>query len=250
MKALLKYELKKTMLFKLVVTGALLVGQCLIFLGAAGFRSGMNKTIFGGILSAGVMGLGMGIPMGILISGVYSTYLLYDELNTPKGYMLFMTPNTGYQIIGAKILESLISEVYFGLLMVIFGLINIPIFMADEMPSMSALLAALSAHYGDIPSFLQLLTSVVIDILVGWLMIVATVILTTVLQSTIFNGKRGSGLICVVIWILLCWGLLLFERFLGSITGIYGGFLISIVEIILMLYISGYLLEHRKYGIT
>ncbi len=51
---------------------------------------------------------------GVIYIGIESVNVLHRDLNTKQSYMLFLTPKSSYQILGAKILENGISIIMAG----------------------------------------------------------------------------------------------------------------------------------------
>ena len=98
---LLKYEIRKGLMLKLVLFGifALLEGGFLY--GCLGGRS--DTTVLCATLLF-IEGL-----FGVMALGVQSMMTLHRDMNTKQAYMLFMTPRNSYAILGAKLLESVFS---------------------------------------------------------------------------------------------------------------------------------------------
>ncbi len=92
---LIKYELqKKYRMFAAVVVATLLANIFLIV------RAGeMGLAIL-----AGLLGVGLLVLYSVDVVKMYSR-----DINTKTGYMVFMTPNSGYKIIGSKVLTALIQ---------------------------------------------------------------------------------------------------------------------------------------------
>lgn len=98
MKHLLKYEFRKTRTVKNAVLISTCIFEILFLLGLI-----CNVPV---LLGTGTMGLSFCATLGMLILGLVSITVLYRELNSPQSYMLFLTPNSSYKIIGAKVLEN------------------------------------------------------------------------------------------------------------------------------------------------
>lgn len=98
---LMKYEFRKTAFSKLILLSITLLSEIVYLLGIF-----LKKDMF---LSSGIMFLVLCATMGILYIGLESVTVLHRDLNTKQSYMLFLTPKSSYQILGAKILENGIS---------------------------------------------------------------------------------------------------------------------------------------------
>ena len=95
---LMKYEFRKTAFSKLILLSITLLSEIVYLLGIF-----LKKDMF---LSSGIMFLVLCATMGILYIGLESVTVLHRDLNTKQSYMLFLTPKSSYQILGAKILEK------------------------------------------------------------------------------------------------------------------------------------------------
>ena len=62
----------------------------------------------------GIIFLVMCTIFGVIYIGIESVNVLHRDLNTKQSYMLFLTPKSSYQILGAKILENGISIIMAG----------------------------------------------------------------------------------------------------------------------------------------
>ena len=101
MTKLMKYEFRKSMFSKLIILVISGIMEALFLLGIfTSWNNGIGWGIFGLVFSASV---------GISFIGINSLLIFYRDLNTKQSYMLFMTPCSSYQILGAKVLENGLS---------------------------------------------------------------------------------------------------------------------------------------------
>ena len=195
---LIKYEFRKTLFAKLVLLLVTAVAEILFLAGV--FAEWDNGVGFG------VVGLALCAIVGIMYVGIDSLLVFHRDLNTKQSYMLFLTPRNSFQILGAKVLENGIS-----------------IFVAGLFYSALAFFDFTTAvlHIGGLDEFLEILDSVLhsinIDIdwnrafvvfavmLASWLMTVVTGYLAIVLCATVLSGKRFSGLVSLIIFVILNW---------------------------------------------
>ena len=98
---LMKYELRKTTFSKLALLAFTAVAEVAFLLGV--FLKKDN------LLAMGIICLFLCAIIGVIYIGLESVNVLYRDLNTRQSYMLFLTPKSSYQILGAKILENGIS---------------------------------------------------------------------------------------------------------------------------------------------
>ena len=94
---LMKYELRKTLAIKIILAAVALIAEAAFL---AGYFT-RNETLY--TLTA--LLLFMTASSGITLIGIWSIVTLHRDMNTRQSYMLFMTPNSCYRILGAKLLE-------------------------------------------------------------------------------------------------------------------------------------------------
>ena len=98
---LLKYEIRKGLTLKLVLLGLFMLLEGFFAYSCITNQSG-NTVLSASLLA--ITGL-----CGIVILGVQSMLILHRDMNTRQAYMLFMTPRSCYSILGAKLIESVLS---------------------------------------------------------------------------------------------------------------------------------------------
>jgi len=194
---LMKYEFRKTMFSKMILVAITGIFEIVYLIGV--FAKKEN------LLAIGMMGLVFCAMIGIFCIGIESLSIFQKDLNTKQSYMLFLTPTNSYQVLGAKVIENGIS-----------------IFLAG------AFFAAVAAaditvgvlYIGGVKQFLDLLEQLMISIrvdinisaqdalivffagLTSWLLTIVTADLAIVLSATVFAGKRFSGFVSFVLFIL------------------------------------------------
>ncbi|MDO4343611.1 MAG: hypothetical protein Q4C50_02290 [Eubacteriales bacterium] len=197
---LMKYEFRKTMFSKAILLIITAISEVVFLIGLF-FNWGNG-------LGIGTLGLAMCAMIGIFYIGVESLLVFHRDLNTKQSYMLFLTPKNSYQVLGAKVLENGISIFVTGL------------FFA----ALAALDASLAILYlGGLKEFLdmlgQLLTNIQVNInitpgsafmmfmtvLTSWLLMVVMGYLAIILSATVLAGKRYSGIISFVLYLILGW---------------------------------------------
>lgn len=241
---LMKYELRKTMFSKavlLVITGLVEI------LYLAGVFLKWDKG-----LGFGIMGLVLCASVGIFYIGIESLLIWHRDLNTKQSYMLFLTPKNSFQILGAKIVENglslFLAGVFFALLAVAdwsIGIIYI-----------GGLEEFISVLQDFARSFNVNLEIPVWDILIAffgciatWLLMVVTGYFAILLSASVLAGKKFSGFVSFVLYMILMWvdGLILdlvpqlkdFKLQFGWIIAV--SFLLSAVYYL----ISGWIMERK-----
>ena len=204
MSYLIKYEFRKCLLSKLILLGVTAFLQVLFLTGIYA-----DKDVPLGI---GMVGLFFIALVGIFYIGIESILILYKDITTRQSYMLFMTPNSSYKILGAKALENAFSVMLSGLFYSALGSLD---------------LWLLFSKFGSIQDFLNLFQNIMVNfdsrlelssrsvftllfmVLCSWLMEIVTGYLAVVLSCTILSGRKGSGIISFLVYIaisfLLSW---------------------------------------------
>ena len=198
MKKLMKYELRKTMTTKLILLGITAVAQILFMIGLYAEKN--TLLAFGiGILFMLAMG-------GTMVIGLQSVLTLHRDMNTKQSYMLFMTPNSCYKILGAKVLENGLSILIIGAFYFALGALDVTLLFAKEnnLQELWNMVEKLIHTFnesvridaGGIACFL-------FSLLTGWIAVVSAAYLADVISSALLNGKKFNGLLSFVIFIAL-----------------------------------------------
>lgn len=201
---LIKYELRKTLGLKLMILIMFAIFQVTYLIGLYGE--------FDTPLVFGMMGLTFGSFVAVVLIGVYSIRLLSRDLNTKQSYMLFMTPNSSYKILGAKVIENGLSIIIAGAFIILLGLLDISLLSA-KYHELVDVLTFLNAILGDLQKITT--ASVVSSICVmiaEWLYIVGTAFFAVVIIATLLNGRKHNGIAGLGIFFVIT----LFVRFIIS----------------------------------
>ena len=98
---LMKYELRKTWFTKAILLAVTAAVEAFFLYGLYGEKEDMAA---GGAFILLLLAFG-----GVLVIGLESVITLHRDMNTKQSHMLFMTPNSSYKILGAKVLECSLS---------------------------------------------------------------------------------------------------------------------------------------------
>ena len=195
---LFKYEFRKSLFPKLIFLCVTTVLEVVYLIGIAGE--------FERPTAIGMIGLTFAAVAGIAYMGIESIITLYRDLTTKQSYMLFMTPNSSYKILGAKALENglavLIAGAFFG------GLAYIDVsLLSHEKPAFAMLMDMVNQMMNSIDPTLKFtvktfvvilfmtLVSVILRIVLGYFAVV--------LSCTVLQGKKAAGLIAIGIYIAI-----------------------------------------------
>jgi len=223
---------------------------------------------------------GVGGSMLFLVLSPIVLYVFYladiirtysDDLNKKTGYMLFMTPNSGYKIISSKLLTAVIEG--FALLLVYFILILINgtyiiISKGNEIDYSQIIKAVDNLLSGSLGFNLGHVLVFLLAALAFLIAFITTVYTAMTIRKSIFSEIKFGGLFSFIIFLLINWVLsFLSSKFYDIITPYYdtvdnisstgrvsaGGLAMILLPMIAVLIIqavaltgiSGYLLEKK-----
>lgn len=165
---LMKYELRKTAFSKLVLLVITAVAEIAFLIGV--FWKKDN------ILAMGIIFLVMCTIFGVIYIGIESVNVLHRDLNTKQSYMLFLTPKSSYQILGAKILENGISIIMAGAFFAALAAIDVTV---------------ATLYIGGLKEMINLVSSFME---VNW---------SVILSASVLAGKKGSGIAGFLIFLVI-----------------------------------------------
>ncbi len=159
------------------------------------------------------VGLFLGFtPFALIILYLYELIRTYsDDLNKKTGYMLFMTPNSGYKIIGSKLIFIITEGIILFVTYFIFLLFNIMCMALKATGDFSLIIKGIN-------EMIQGLNSVVImqfgmnlgDILLIIIMILVSAVVFALIvysamtiRKSIFANTKFGGLLSFIIFVAL-----------------------------------------------
>ncbi len=211
---LLKYELRKTQFSKLILLGITLVAQA-VFL--AGFWGKKEDTLAIGAFLLFAIAL-----TGIALVGILSVVTLHRDMNTKQGYMLFMTPNSCYRILGAKVIECALSLLLAGTFFFALGYLDFSLLLGEGTNKQiwdmfNQMVRTINQHIIlDAPH----ISALIFEIITAWLCTITTAYLADVISSSLLNGKKGGLLITFLIFLLLNYGISKLLKLVPSTIGV------------------------------
>lgn len=196
----MKYEARKTAFSKIILL--IIVGVFeLIFLYGLYFTNLQDSAA----LTIGIVGLTLCATFGIIYTGIESLLTLYRDLNTKQSYMLFMTPNSSYKILGAKAIENAIAiavtSIFFAALAAIdLTLLGMKTGDIQEIFHILSQMFSVNIDLKEIGwytlfSFFASVTSWFLSIMIGYLAIT--------LSSSVLAGKKFNGIVCFGLYLVL-----------------------------------------------
>ena len=251
MSTLMKYEFRKTMFPKLVLFGITAVME-LLFLFGMYVKKNSNDVFDNGYVSGGILGLVLVASFGIMFIGLYSLMVLHNDLGTKQGYMLFMTPNNSYKILGAKVMENALSMAVVGAFFGVLATIDLDLILkasGESKSIMDMIQMMLRTMEIDIQLKREYFWAFLLVVIVTWLEFIMTAGLALVLSHTFLSGKKLSLLVSVVLFFLLSWGTSWVRTFIPSQSDMQSNFLIgaavSLAFTVVFYLISGWMMEKK-----
>jgi len=192
---LMKYEFRKQAFSKIVILVLVGLIELLFFFGVASSKEKVIGTS---------MMLLIFFTIGALFFLAFESILTYsNDLKLKCSYMLFLTPNTSYSIVGAKVLSA-------GIQIILAGLAFFAVFALDG--------AVLIAKYDAIAEvkrmFLELVSqlfqldiafsdvvSVVAVIITGWISTITVAFFSITLSTTFLANSKLKGIVSFAIFI-------------------------------------------------
>lgn len=197
---LIKYEFRKQLLSKLIVGLIILVLEVMFALGLF-----LEKEYWLGL----AMGLLIFVAFASLFYFSFESIVTYsNDLRTKHSYMLFLTPCNMFEIVGAKLLTTVIQIFLTGCIMAAIAIGDVFLICA-KFGAVEELLRA-------IKEFFQLFTGVevrlievvyvLLMLLITWLVFVAMAIFAITLSTTLLSNWKFKGIVSVIIYFVLDWG--------------------------------------------
>ena len=191
---LIKYEFRKTWALKGIILVITAIFEAMFLIGMLVDSDNMTGL--------SVCLLCLETMFGVFIIGVFGVYTLSKDLNTKRSYMLFMTPNSSYKILGAKLIENATSIFLGGIFFIVLGIADI---------------TALLSYSGELSTFVDIMVEVFnlaemdstyifvsgIHSLSWWAYIVVVGFFAVIISSSLLNGRKYNGLISFILFLFI-----------------------------------------------
>lgn len=199
MGTLIKYEFRKQLLSKIIVFLLAAVLEIFFLLGLL-----INNEDL----------LGIGIGFLILDSVVGLFYFSFEciitysaDLRTKQSYMLFLTPRNMFQIVGAKVITTMLQII--GAAMIFVGLMTANIFLyAAKNGTLTELLKVFRDYFKEFTGVEIRVAEILMVILmcvVTWLVFIIMAMFSITLSATLFANKKWRWLVSVSIFFFFNW---------------------------------------------
>lgn len=201
---LIKYELRKTWITKAILLAVTLAVEAVFLIGL--YTDNNNEIT--GMMALLLFLLATG---GILVIGLESVVTLHRDTNTKQSYMLFMTPNSCYKILGAKVLECGCSILIAGAFYFALGALDITLLFAKEgelsrlWETIQEFLSRLTVNGQSLTLDAKLMGCVAFELLTSWLGVVTRAYLAVVVCAALLGGKKFNGVLSFLLFLVLSW---------------------------------------------
>lgn len=145
---------------------------------------------------------------GTLIFVLYDNIkILSDDLNTKSGYMLFLTPNHGYNIVGSKMIVGFIEVIFATILLTIAFSINYTyansIANGEFAVMVQELIKGFSLEIKEAGMTNFHVVLIMLGLVLEWFAFIVTVYLAIILRKTIFSAVKFKGFLSFVVFVAL-----------------------------------------------
>lgn len=196
---LIKYEFRKQLLSKIIVLALVAVLELLFVAGLI-----FDKGEWTG-LGAGFLLLVAFISLFFFSFESIITYS--NDLRTKQSYMLFLTPRNMYQIVGAKMITTVLQILGFGIVfaLIFTGDVFLVCWKNGEIKELIEGIREFFRMLTGVEIRLGEIAYVVAMLLVSWLEFVLMAIFAITLSTTLFANKKWKGVVSVAIYFALEW---------------------------------------------
>lgn len=128
-----------------------------------------------------------------------------SDLNQKEGYSLFLTPTSGYKIIGSKAIMSFVELLLFTVIVFVFMVLNFQVtkalYPAPFQEVITPLFEALKQMY-KIPNVFELFLMVLVYVF-EWFSIIMIAILAMTLRKTILSNSKVGWLLSLIFFVVI-----------------------------------------------
>ena len=213
---LIKYEFRKQLLSKIVVGVVVAVLQ-LVFLGGLIFDNGDWAGTGLGIFAVVAM-------ISLLYFSFESIVTYSNDLKTKQSYMLFLTPRNMFQIVGAKLVTTILQIFICGCAFAAIAIGDIFLLFTVK-GDVKEFIDVMKGFFEGLTGVEIRLTEVVyvlLMVLIAWLFFIAMAMFAITLSTTLLSNWKFKGVASVAIFFGLDWlvakaaGLMISTEFLES----------------------------------
>jgi len=192
---LMKYEFRKQAFSKLVILALVGLIELLFFFGVVTTREKVIGTS---------MMLLILFTIGALFFLAFESILTYsNDLKQKCSYMLFLTPNTSYSIVGAKVLSAGLQIILAGIAFFAIFAIDGAILIAkyDAIAEVKRIFLDIVSQFFKLDIAFSDVVSVVAVIITGWISTITVAFFSITLSTTFLANSKLKGIVSFAIFI-------------------------------------------------
>ncbi len=196
---LIKYEFRKQLLSKIVVAFVIAGLEVFFFLGIITSDGEWTGTAMGLFIVAAVFSL---------IYFSFESIVTYsNDLRTKQSYMIFMTPCNMFQVVGAKLITTIVQIALVGGIYLTIGIIDGLVVVA-KYGSIKQVIDVIKEIFNTLSGVEIRLTEIIfmlVMFLVTWLVFVAMAMFAITLSTTLLSNRKFKGVLSVALYFFLDW---------------------------------------------
>jgi hypothetical protein len=192
---LMKYEFRKQAFTKLVILSLIGLLELVFFFGVVTSRENVIGT---------TVGLFFMFAFGALFYLAFeSIFTFSNDLKQKSSYMLFLTPNSTYSIVGAKVLAAAIQIVLAGIAFFAVFAINGGVLIAkyDMLAEVKRMILELLNQFFQLEISFSDVASVTAVMITSWISTITIAFFSITLSTTFLADKKFKGVISFAIFI-------------------------------------------------
>lgn len=224
---LIKYEFIKNRMALLITLGGFLAAEAMILMGFE-FDFGLPLA-FGFLLEIALF------PVCFFVGPIISAKTYTKELSDKSGYLVYMTPNSCYKIVGSKYLFAFIVELAYVLVVIGSTILNGKL-LADAVGFSEEIyraIVSLAQLVGiDLNTMLVSTLCSIFQFIMVILMLIGIYYVAHTLTATVMMNVKGRGLVAGVLFIIGTIGALKLMAVMpsaGKVTGLSWTYFLSLL---------------------
>ena len=196
---LIKYEFRKQLMSKLVVGIVIVALQVLFAIGLIINNADWGAIGFGGTIIVAVCSL--------LYFSFESIVTYSNDLKTKQSYMLFLTPRNMFQVVGAKLVTTVLQIFVYGCALAAIGIGDLFLLCAKQrnVEEFLDILKGFIHAFTGVEIRLSEVIYVILMLLISWLVFVAMAMFSITLSATLLSNWKYKGVVSFIIFCVLDW---------------------------------------------
>ena len=203
MAKLLRYEFRKTLLAKIIMLA--IAGTLELIFVISLLTDSRTLIAFSSLM------LLSAATNGITFIGLWSLIVLHRDTNSKQSYMLFMTPNSSFKILGAKVVECALSILLVGACFTALGFLDVALVL-NHFKALDDFLSMIRSLGGEVAKILSMDTGTIIllvlSVLSMYLMMVNIAFFADTLSSALLRGKKAGFLVTLAFFLAMFIGMI------------------------------------------